>query len=340
MPLSPSAARPLGIALGVLADSLIADPRRYHPVAGFGRTASALESRLHRDSVAAGAVHTAVLVGAPWALGRVAERWTARSAWARVAVTAAATWVVLGGTSLAREGTVMAGLLEGVEASGEGADGDRAEAALAAARDRLTHLCARDPSAMDTAGLARATVESLAENTSDAAMAPLLWGAVAGVPGLLAYRAVNTLDAMVGYTSPRYLRFGRTAARLDDVANLVPARVTGLLTVLSAPVVGGSVREAWRVYLADAARHPSPNAGRPEAATAGVLGVALGGENVYAGRVERRPVMGVGGRAPRAGDVRRTVRLGRVVVLEGAALAVGVAAVLGRRAVRRQARGR
>ncbi|MBI4941007.1 MAG: cobalamin biosynthesis protein [Actinobacteria bacterium] len=343
MPLSPAAARPLGLALGVVADALLADPRRYHPVAGFGRAAQALERRLHADAVAPGAVFTTVAVGVPWLLGVAAERVTARRPLARVAVTAVATWAVLGGTSLAREGQVMAGLLDAAQSDAAGAaTSDAARAGIGAeetpalqqARARLSHLCARDPSQMSVGDLARATVESLAENTSDAAVAPLLWGAVAGVPGLLAYRAANTLDAMVGYTSPRYLRFGRVSARFDDLVNLVPARVTGLLTVAAAPVVGGSVASGWRVLRADGARHPSPNAGRPEAATAGVLGVVLGGENVYAGRVERRPGMGVGGRAPRAADVRRAVRLGRVVVAEGALVAVGLAAVLARRASR------
>ncbi len=328
MPLSLSAARPLGLALGVLADVALADPRRLHPVAGFGHAVSALERQLYADAVRPGAVHTAVAVGTPWLVGFAAERATAGRPWARTLVTAAATWVVLGGMSLAREGVVMAGLLDGARTADD-PDGE----ALAAARQRLTHLCARDPSAMAGPGLARATVESLAENTSDAAVAPLLWGAVAGVPGLLAYRATNTLDAMVGYTSPRYLRFGRAGARLDDLVNLVPARVTALLMVASAPLVGGSARAGWRVLRRDGARHPSPNAGRPEAAAAGVLGVELGGENVYAGRVEHRPRMGAGegGRAPGAEDVRRAVRLGRVVTAEAAALAVAVAWLVGRR---------
>lgn len=340
MPLSPAAARPLGLALGVAADALLADPRRYHPVAGFGRAAQALENRLHADAVAPGAVFTTVAVGVPWMLGVAAERLTAQRPLARVAVTAVATWAVLGGTSLAREGRVMAELLDAAQADAAQADDGTGEAALQRARARLSHLCARDPSRMSVGDLARATVESLAENTSDAAVAPLLWGAVAGVPGLLAYRAANTLDAMVGYTSPRYLRFGRVSARFDDLVNLVPARVTGLLTVAAAPAVGGSLMSGWRVLRADGARHPSPNAGRPEAATAGVLGVVLGGENVYAGRVERRPGMGVGGRAPRAEDVRRAVRLGRVVVAEGALLAVGLAAVLAWRAARTGRTGR
>jgi adenosylcobinamide-phosphate synthase len=369
VPISPAAARPLGIALGVVADAVVADPRRGHPVAGFGRAAAALERRIYADAARPGAGFTAISVAAACAVGVVAERVSVGRPIARLAVTAVATWAVLGSTSLAREGVVMAGLLEAVEA--EPAAGDSAGGAvdsaggavdsaggavdsaggavdsaggavdsvspsesLARARQRLSNLCARDPSAMGVGHLARATVESLAENSSDAAVAPLLWGAVAGVPGLLGYRAVNTLDAMVGYTSARYLRFGRASARLDDLVNLVPARVTGLLTVLSAPVVGGSVERAWHVLHRDGARHPSPNAGRPEAATAGALGVVLGGANVYAGRVERRPELGAGGRPPAAADVRRAVRLGRVVVAEAAGLAVGLAALLALRAGR------
>ncbi|MFN0284966.1 MAG: CobD/CbiB family cobalamin biosynthesis protein [Kineosporiaceae bacterium] len=344
MPLSPAAARPLGLVLGVAADALLGDPHRWHPVAGFGRAAAALERRMYADAVGPGAAFTALSVGLPWCLGVVAERATAGRPVARLLVTAVSTWAVLGATSLAREGAEMARLIEGAEAEAEAtADpvptrlvpaAEAPGAAVAEARQRLSHLCARDPSGMGPADLARASVESLAENTSDAAVAPLLWGAVAGVPGLLGYRAVNTLDAMVGYTCPRYLRFGRASARLDDAANVVAARVTGWLTVASAPLVGGSATTALRVLRHDGARHPSPNAGRPEAAAAGALGVALGGENVYAGRVERRPGMGVGGRAPRAEDVRRAARLGRFVVAEGAAVAVVVAALLARRTAR------
>ena len=141
-------------------------------------------------------------------------------------------------------------------------------------------------------------MESLAENTSDAVVAPLLWGAVAGVPGLLGYRAVNTLDAMVGYTSPRYLRFGRVAARLDDAVNLVPARVTGRSRCWPRRRSGARPGRAWQVLRSDGGRHPSPNAGRPEAAAAGALGVRLGGANVYGGHVERRPDLGEGGGPP------------------------------------------
>jgi adenosylcobinamide-phosphate synthase len=314
VPVSPAAARSLGLALGVAADAAFGDPARLHPVAGFGQLVSRLERRLYGDAVGRGAALVAVSLAGPLLGGVLAERAARSRPLAGVAVTAAATWVVLGGTSLAREGAVMAAALE---------RGD-----LEAARGRLSHLCARDPSGLDGDALARATVESLAENTSDAVVAPLLWGAVAGVPGLLAYRAVNTLDAMVGYRSERYLRFGRMAARLDDAANWIPARVTGALTVLAAPLVGGSPEQAWRVLRRDGGRHPSPNAGRPEAAAAGTLGVRLGGTNVYAGHVERRPALGEGGRAPEIGDVRRAVRLGRVVGLGGAAVAVALALAL------------
>jgi adenosylcobinamide-phosphate synthase len=168
--------------------------------------------------------------------------------------------------------------------------------------------------------LARATVESVAENTSDAVVAPLVWGLVGGVPGLLAYRAANTLDAMVGYRNPRYEEFGWAAARLDDVLNWVPARVTGMFAVAGA---GRRAPEALRVFRRDGGRHPSPNAGRCEAAFAGALGVRLGGVNAYGGRVERRDELG-DGRSPEVRDVRRAVRLSAVVTLL-AALAIGVA---------------
>jgi adenosylcobinamide-phosphate synthase len=333
--------RAAGLLLGVGLDLMLGDPRRGHPVAGFGRAAAALEKKIYRDSRARGVLFTAVCVATATAPAVLAER-TGRPA-VRCLLTAATTWAVLGGTSLAREGLIMAGHLERGE--------------LEAARGRLSHLCARDPSGLDADALARATVESLAENTGDAVVAPLLWGAAAGIPGLVAYRAINTLDAMVGYRGPRYERFGWASARLDDLANWIPARVTGLLTVLAAPAVadptdptapagpvqparGRSARqtiaesrraiaESWRVLRRDGGHHPSPNAGRCEAAAAGALGVRLGGANSYGGRLEVRPELG-DGRKPEAGDVRRAVLLGRVV-LAGAALTAAVLALRGRR---------
>jgi adenosylcobinamide-phosphate synthase len=200
---------------------------------------------------------------------------------------------------------------------------------LDGARARLPHLCGRDPDTLDLAGVARASVESIAENTSDAVVAPLIWGAVAGAPGLLAYRAANTLDAMVGYRSPRYRQFGWAAARLDDVANLLPSRAAAGLTTLCAPLVGGSARGAWQTWRRDAAAHPSPNAGQIEAAFAGALEVRLGGRTVYPHGTEQRPVLGHG-RTPDAGDLTRGVELSRVIGLVAAALCAILAVLVQR----------
>jgi adenosylcobinamide-phosphate synthase len=301
-----------GLALGAAADLLLADPRRWHPVAGFGRAAAVLERRLWRDSRAAGAAYAGLLTGTAAALGVLLDRATRGRPAVRTLVTAAATWTVLGGTSLGRAGTAMARTLD---------TGD-----LPAARALLPTLAGRDPAGLGEAELARATVESVAENTSDAAVAPLVWGALAGLPGLLVYRAVNTLDAMVGHRSPRWARFGWAAARTDDVANWLPARLTAALTVAAAPLTGGSARGAWTAWRRDGAAHPSPNAGRCEAALAGALDLRLGGRNVYGSRVEERPALGAG-RAPTASDVPRAVRLSRAVWTAAAALAVAARAL-------------
>ncbi len=311
---SPARTRAAGIAIGVLADAVFGDPRRGHPVAAFGRWAATLERLGYRPGRARGASFTAVAVAGPVLLGLATEQLTARRPAGRVLAMAAATWVCLGGTSLLREGTAMAVALERDD--------------LIAARQRLTHLCARDPAGLPAADLARATVESLAENTSDAVVAPLLWAAVAGLPGVLGYRAINTLDAMVGYRSPRYQQFGWASARLDDLVNLAPARISGVLTVICAPLVQGSPRTAWRVLRRDARRHPSPNAGHCEAAAAGALGVRLGGVNRYGGQSESRPVLGESGRPVEVADVRRAARLSRAVGLFAAGLAVAGAVLI------------
>ncbi|KAA0083584.1 cobalamin biosynthesis protein [Mycolicibacterium sp. P9-64] len=315
--------RAAGLALGYVADLLLGDPRRGHPVALFGSGAAALERLTYSDRRVAGVVHTGVLIGAlavpAVALDRAAARrgaaWTA-------ALTAAATFVVLGGTSLANTGADMARMVDGDDVDG--------------ARDLLPSLCGRDPAALDVPGLTRAALESVAENTSDAAVAPLCWGAVGGVPGLLVYRCVNTLDAMIGHRSPRYERFGWAAARLDDVMNYLPARVTGLLVAACAPVTGGSPRAALAAWRRDAARHPSPNAGVAEAAFAGALGVRLGGPTQYAHRLEIRPTLG-DGRIAEPADLRAAVRLSRAVQALAVTCAVGVSSACrsGRRASRR-----
>jgi adenosylcobinamide-phosphate synthase len=307
-------------------------------VAAFGRAAAALEARDYADSRLRGAAHAAACVLAVAAPAVLLHRRTRGRPPSQAIAVALTVWAVTGARSLhlAAERTMVS--LAGDD--------------LASARRALPSLCGRDPAGLDATEMARAVIESVAENTCDAVVAPLLWGAVAGLPGLAAYRAVNTLDAMVGYRSPRYLRFGWASARLDDAANWVPARVTAALTIACAPVasatmktqtqmvplpgtsaqdppaeghrVPGPAAAAARAVLRDGARHPSPNAGRCEAAFAGALGLRLGGTNVYGGVAEVRPELG-DGRAPDADDIRRAVRLSRAVTAAATGLAVLIA---------------
>lgn len=302
--------RAAGLALGFCADRLFGDPARLHPVSGFGRFAAAGERAVYADDRLPGALLVAGLVGAAAGLGALAERAAHRSPAAQTAVTAAATWAVLGGKSLGREGAAVAALLASDDLPG--------------ARRRVGGLVGRHPESMDAAGVARAAIESVAENTADAVVSPLLWGAALGPAGLLGYRAVNTLDAMFGHRNARYEHFGWAAARLDDVANLVPARATAVLTAVCAPLVGGSAGAALRTWRRDAAHHPSPNAGPVEASFAGALGIRLGGVNVYAGRIEDRGTLG-DGPAPTGHDAARTARLSAAVGAAATALAAALA---------------
>ncbi|HUP99556.1 MAG TPA: cobalamin biosynthesis protein [Aeromicrobium sp.] len=291
-------ARALGLLAGYLADRIWGDPARAHPVAGFGAVATRLERHVYADDRRAGATHTATLVGGAALAGIAVERATAQRPVVRFLATAATTWAVLGGRSLEDEAIAVRDLL---------AAGD-----LPAARGRLTHLVGRDTDGLDESGIARAVIESVAENTSDAVVAPLLAGAVAGIPGLIAYRAANTLDAMVGHRNDRYTHFGWAAARLDDILNWLPARITATLAALLAPAVGGRPSDAFGVWRRDAAGHPSPNAGPVEAAFAGALGVQLGGVNQYGGHAEDRHALGDGRRAE-PGDIEAAARLARLV---------------------------
>ncbi|GGN59088.1 cobalamin biosynthesis protein CobD [Streptomyces kronopolitis] len=319
-----------GAALGFLGDLIAADPRRGHPVAAFGRAAAAVERRLWRDHRGWGTAHAVLCAGGAAAGAALAQRALRTSVpaplrgGARIALTAATVWAVLGGTSLGREARAVGGAL---------AAGD-----LDVARERLPHLCGRDPQALDGPQMARAVVESVAENTSDAVVGALVWGAVGGVPGLVAFRAVNTLDAMVGHKSPRYRRFGWASARLDDLAGWPGSRLTATLTVLTGPGRRGALR-AWR---ADGGAHPSPNAGPVEASFAGALGVRLGGTLAYGGRVEHRPVLNGGARPVAVADIERAVRLSRrvgVLALAATLTARPAAGAVVRAAVRRRAAG-
>jgi len=304
--------RVVGLLAGYLADLALADPRAGHPVAGFGTAAAAVERLTYRDSRSGGAVHVGVLVGAVSLLGAAVQQHARHRGplWS-VAATAGATWIALGGTSLARTGLAMGDLLSRDDVEG--------------ARRLLPALCGRDAARLDSAGLTRAAVESVAENTSDAHVAPLLWATLGGVPAVLGYRAVNTLDSMVGHHSPRYARFGWAAACLDDAANYVAARVTAALVAVCAPIVGGSPRGVVSTWRRDAARHPSPNAGVVEAAFAGALGVRLGGPTHYQYELQIRPTLGEGA-PPSVADLRRAVLLSRAVQAAATVLCLGLSA--------------
>jgi adenosylcobinamide-phosphate synthase len=274
-------------------------PGRLHPVALFGSGAAALERRLYDDRRAPGAV----LAGAG-ALGAAAAGAALRSP-------LAAGYLATSGRSLHDAALAVAGAL--------GA-GDEA-----AARELLPALVGRDPSGLDRGGIARAVVESVAENTTDAVVAPALWTLAAGAPGAFLHRAVDTLDSMVGYRDERYRRFGTAAARLDDVLAWVPARVTAALVALVRP---GRAPTVLRAVRRDAPRHPSPNAGVAEAAFAAALGVRLGGgANRYGTVVEHRAALGAGGRTPGPADVHAAVALSRDVTWALAGLLAGAGAV-------------
>jgi adenosylcobinamide-phosphate synthase len=306
--------RAAGLVLGVAADAALGDPARLHPVAGFGRFAAACERRWYADSRTRGVFHLVLCAGAAAAAG-VGAGVAARRGGpvAEVLAVGAATWAVVGGASLAGEAAALADSLDA---------GD-----LDAARARIPNLCGRDPESLDRDGMVRAGCESVAENTSDSVVGPLVWGALAGVPGLLGYRAVNTLDAMVGHRSVRYRNFGWAAARFDDLLNLAPSRLTAALIVALAPVLAGRPGRALRAWRRDAGAHPSPNAGPVEAAAAGALGIRLGGRTVYPHAVEDRPVLG-DGPPPSVADLRRMATLSRAVTWAATATAVvGLSAV-------------
>ena len=293
----PAASRRLlGAAAGLVADRCWGEPPApVHPVAQFGRLMTRLEDAVYADDRTTGVVYVSLGLVAALAAG----------------VSAGSTAL---GVAVSASGRMLRETARAIAA-------DLAAGDLDAARAVLPALAGRDPAALDESGLAAATVESLAENTVDAVVAPALFGAVLGAPGVAAHRAVNTLDAMVGHRSPRYQRFGWAGARLDDVAAFLPARVTAALVGLCRPGRATAVLDAVR---RDAPAHPSPNAGVAEAAFAAALGLELGGPTRYATHLEHRPRLGTGPR-PRVDDIERAARLADEVEL----LLVGLLAVAG-----------
>jgi adenosylcobinamide-phosphate synthase len=292
--------------LGIFADRVLGEPpKSLHPVARFGSGMERLEHLWWRDSRAAGTRYFAAGVSVATAAGIVVSH-----AVTRPYATARLTRLFGGIVACAVAATIAtAGRALGEEAlrvRSELGAGD-----LPAARRALRALVGRDTEDLCEAEVVRAVVESVAENTVDAVVAPILWTLVGGAPGCLAYRATNTLDAMVGHRNRRYSNFGWASARADDLANWVPARTTA---VLVASVRPQATRHILRSLRTGPGEHPSPNAGIAEAAFAGALGIQVGGESSYGGRAEIRPLLG-DGRAPRVADIDRAVALSRDVSL-------------------------
>jgi adenosylcobinamide-phosphate synthase len=278
------------VLAALVLDAWLGEPRRLHPLVGFGRLAQALERRIYGDSIARGCIAVSMLLAPFTSLAMAIDR----LAWGIVLDTALL-YLAIGWRSLEEHaGRVREALL---------ADD------LPAARQQVALMVSRDTTALDQEAVAKAAVESVLENGNDAIFGAIFWFVVAGAPGLVLYRLANTLDAMWGYRNERYLRFGWAAARLDDWLNFVPARLTAFSYALV-----GHFHRALRCWRAQGATWKSPNAGPVMAAGAGSLGVLLGGPASYHGVAQARPVLGAG-RQTNTADINRALRLIRRTLL-------------------------
>lgn len=307
------------LCVGFLLDLLIGDPLWLpHPVQAIGWLIARLEKPLRRTfpqtargELAAGGVMVLLVClagfGVPLALLSLAGAWHPAARWVLSCIMS---WQVLAVKGLRDAGMRIYRPL---------AAGD-----LPAARRAVAMVVGRDTDHLDAGGVARAAVETVAENTGDGVAAPMLFFALGGPSLAFLYKAVNTMDSMVGYRNERYLYFGRVAARLDDAANYLPARLSGLLMVAAAFLCGLNGREAWRVLWRDRYRHSSPNSAWPEAACAGALGVRLGGASIYGGVVVEKPAIGDGGRETRPEDILAVRRLALAAAMLCLALCLGI----------------
>jgi adenosylcobinamide-phosphate synthase len=312
---------PKTLLLALLLDAAFGDPawlysRLSHPVALIGRAIAWLDRRRNREQASdgrrrlSGALVVAFLVAAAAALGFAIHALLRRFAFGWI-IEAAVTSLFLAQHSLYRHVAAVARAL--------------ASEGLAGGRRAVSQIVGRDPESLDEAGVCRAALESLAENFSDGVVAPLFWAALAGLPGILVYKTVNTADSMIGHRTARHLAFGWAAARFDDLLNLVPARLAGLLLAAAGVFVPAATpRQAFAAMIRDAGRHRSPNAGWQEAALAGALGVALAGPRHYGGTVVEDHWMNEGGRSEATvKDIRRGLGLYAIAcVLQAAILTV------------------
>jgi adenosylcobinamide-phosphate synthase len=309
--------RARAIASACLLDWIAGDPEWFpHPIRWMGRCTLLAESLLRRpgqsasDELLAGAALTAGLVGASY-LG------TAKAieiAYRVSTVTGLAMEILLGWTCIASRNLVDESLA--VIRALEQKD-------LICARQKLSRIVGRDTEALSETEINRAVIETLAESACDGIVAPLVYIVIGGVPMAMAYKAVNTLDSMIGHADQRYFYFGKTAARLDDVANYLPARLTAMTLAVAAGMDNAtSATSAWRIWRRDGRRHKSPNAGHPESAMAGALQVRLGGDNTYAGERVAAPLLGAEFDPPKLHHAKRALRLVAAVSLLSAGVAV------------------
>lgn len=290
-----------------------------HPVTWIGHLIGALDRSLNRETIgrkerrAAGVVAVLILLGVVAAIAFSVQHALLRLPFGILAVGLLASTLVAQ-RSLHRHVADVASALE--------------KDNVAFGRDTVSHIVGRDTAGLDAAGIARAAIESLAENFSDAIVAPVIWMVIGGLPGAALYKAINTADSMIGHRTPRHTAFGWAAARLDDLVNLPASRLSALLLVVAASLSNGaSAAAAWRAVRRDAGHHRSPNAGYPEAAMAGALGLSLAGPRAYAGVLVKDAMMGDGGRDANAADIRRALALYRTADAILIAL-LAVAAVL------------
>jgi len=314
---------PLIFVLAVVADLVVGDPRWLpHPVVYIGRLISWLETvlrRMIRNERAVGVLllllTVFITVFLTWLM--LYACWTLSSLMGFVmAVFLSAT--CLAARSLHAESAVVAQELDA---------GD-----VAAARQRLSWIVGRDTDNLDESEIWRALIETVAENTSDGVITPMFWLTIGGPVAGMAFKAVSTLDSMVGYKNERYLHVGRASARMDDLLNFIPARLTGLLLIICAPLCGCSLSGGWRIFRRDRRNHPSPNSAHPESAAAGALGIRLGGTSTYGGRVSSKQFIGdplnpIDGRAYR-GMIRLMYTSALLMALICTALAVGMKGLL------------
>lgn len=304
------------MAVAMAVDALLGWPaplfaRVGHPVTWLGRLITTVDIAWNRPSDppafrrAAGVAGALVVIAVSAALGWVLQSVLALG-WIQFVLVGILAWPLVALRSLDDHVAAVASPLQA---------GD-----IAGAREAVSRIVGRDPATLDEAGIARAAIESLAENASDGIVAPVFWGALFGLPGIFGYKAINTLDSMIGHRSERHEAFGWAAARIDDVANFIPARLTGFLFVLLAP----RRAEALSCMTRDARRHRSPNAGWPEAAMAGALGVRLSGPRIYHGSITNEPWLNEGARDPLAADITQGLAVYRRAML----LLAGLLAIL------------